>query len=169
MSKRWTLKDIERLQGQGYAATSVPAHTHRQQIKVAIGIDPGTNTGIAVWNKQDKAFTQVACTKIHNAMQIVQYWADIVLTSGLIVRLEDARQHIWFGEDARKRIQGAGSIKRDCSIWQDFLEEKGIPYELVPPKENTTKVTAVYFNRVSGWQGKTNNHARDAGMLVLNY
>ncbi|MVT11357.1 hypothetical protein GO493_24035 [Chitinophaga sp. ysch24] len=134
-----------------------------------MGIDPGVNTGIAIWNRQKKAFDQVSCMKIHVAMQLLQDQLKIVVAGALLVRLEDARQHIWFGDGAQKRIQGAGSVKRDCGIWQDFLEEKGIPYQLVPPKKNKTKVNATWFASVSGWKERTNNHARDAAMLVLNF
>jgi hypothetical protein len=167
--KKWTIKDIQRLQGLGYVATSVPAPGLRQAVKYAIGIDPGVNTGIAVWDRVGKVFTVVTSTKIHTAMFQVIQWQQLADSGGIIVRLEDARQRTWFGAAGKDQLQGAGSIKRDCTIWQDFLEEKGIPFELVPPRKNKTKVTQAYFLQVSGWREKTNNHARDAGMLVLNY
>lgn len=169
MSKRWTIKDVERLQGRGYAATSVPAPALRQQVRYAIGIDPGVNTGIATWDRFARTFITVECVKIHRAMEMVLNHLKLATADRILVRLEDARLRTWFGQADREQLQGAGSIKRDCTIWEDFLQYHAIPHELVPPKRNTTKVTAAYFLQLSGWREKTNNHARDAGMLVLNY
>lgn len=161
------MKDIDNLQQKGYKAKSTAPGSHRMQVRYAIGIDPGVNTGIAIWDKQKKAFEQVTCMKIHTAMQLLL--DRLQMSSAILVRLEDARLRTWFGKAGKEQLQGAGSIKRDCGIWQDFLEEKGIPFQLVPPKANKTKVTRAWFAAASGWQGKTNNHARDAGMLVLNF
>ena len=42
----------------------------------------------------------------------------------------------------------------------------GIDFEAVPPKNNKTKMTAEAFERMTGWKGRTNEHGRDAAMLV---
>lgn len=45
----------------------------------------------------------------------------------------------------------------------------GIPFELVAPKNNKTKVSADYFKKLTGWEGRTNEHERDCAMLVFGY
>lgn len=87
----------------------------------------------------------------------------------IFVRVEDARQRKWFGNSGREKLQGAGSAKRDAKIWDDFLKDNGIPYEMVAPKNNRTKLSAEQFTKYTGWKGKTNEHGRDAGMLVYGY
>ncbi|MEJ7610652.1 MAG: hypothetical protein WKF88_05670 [Ferruginibacter sp.] len=133
-----------------------------------IGIDTGVNTGFAVWNKEYKRLLICDSMKIHQAMQWI---IDNVWQNGsYIVRVEDARLRKWLPKDkGRAQLQGAGSIKRDAVIWEDFLKDLGVDYEMVAPKNNKTKINAEYFKKVTGWEGKTNEHARDAAFLVFGY
>ena len=85
----------------------------------------------------------------------------------MFVRIEDARQRRWLGNKGREALQGAGSIKRDATIWEDFLTDKKIPFEMVAPSRNSTKLSAEVFKRLTGWQGRTSEHSRDAAMLVF--
>ncbi len=128
-----------------------------------IGIDAGTHTGVAVWDKLEKRFVEIQTTSILKAMNIVKKYekSDIVQ-----VRLEDARKRKWFGDSGRERLQGAGSVKRDCVIWEEFLNDRKIPYMLVAPKNNSTKLSAESFKNITGYKGRTNEHTRDAAMLV---
>lgn len=139
--------------------------------KLIIGIDCGVNTGFAV--KHDGVFTHVGSLKIHQAMdRVVMFKAACVnMDIGMVVYVEDARLRKWFGpneKQTRAKLQGAGSVKRDASIWQDFLSDLNIEFVMVPPRANMTKTTADYFKLVTKWQGKTNEHGRDAAMMILN-
>jgi hypothetical protein len=64
-------------------------------------------------------------------------------------------------------LQGAGSIKRDCQRWEEFLTYHNIPFEKVAPRNNRTKMTANEFKMLTGWQGKTNEHGRDSAALII--
>ncbi len=81
--------------------------------------------------------------------------------------IEDARLRTWFGNASRDQLQGAGSIKRDCSIWEQFCKENGYAYTLIPPKNNLTKMSAESFRNLTGWEGRCSSHARDAAWLVF--
>lgn len=131
-----------------------------------IGIDTGVNTGFAVWDSSRKKFIDLETLTIHQAMEKVLMWKDIVGKDNLVVSFEDARQRKWF-TGGKEKQQGAGSIKRDSSIWEDFLKDKGITFRMVAPKDNMTKMDAAPFKAVTGWQGRTSYHARDAAMLVF--
>ena len=144
--------------------------THcKKGIRLSIGIDPGVNTGLAIWDREIKAFIAVRSLPIHGAMAVIMDQVGLFGKDSIIVRVEDARKRTWFANAGREQLQGAGSIKRDCKIWEDFLTEKGVAFEMIAPKQNKTKVTHEYFQRLTGWQTKTNSHSRDAAMLVLNY
>lgn len=132
---------------------------------IYIGIDPGTHTGLAIWDSRKGAFLSLVTLPIHRALQVVQY----MTTEGDVkVVFEDARQRKWFGEgDISAKQQGAGSVKRDCSIWEDFCNDYDIPFEARPPIKGATKVTAEYFKMISHYQGRTSSHSRDAAMLVI--
>lgn len=135
---------------------------------ICIGIDPGTHTGVAVWDTKERRFLSLETLPIHQALIKVMMWRDRV-GHDLQVVFEDARQRTWFGKDknTNAKLQGAGSIKRDCSIWEDFLTDYEIPFRAVPPQKGCTKWTEEYFKMVTGWKGKTSNHSRDAAVLVF--
>jgi hypothetical protein len=130
-----------------------------------IGIDPGVNTGIAIWCNRSKMFIS-----IKTMIAVLAERSIIYLDNNdykILVRFEDARLRRWFGkEKGTDQLQGAGSIKRDCQRWEEFLTHYEIPFEEVAPKNNRTKMTADEFKRLTGWEGKTSNHARDAAMLI---
>jgi len=135
---------------------------------IIVGIDPGVITGFAVWNDVARQLTQVASLKIHEAMRRV-----LEIKPGLVV-FEDARQRNWFGGRDNKQHkfgagvrEGAGSVKRDCTIWEDFLKDHGIPYIACAPAVKSTKWDAKKFKAVTGWTGRTSEHARDATVLVF--
>lgn len=129
-----------------------------------IGIDTGTNTGLSVWDDHRKAFDFIETMTITRAMDKVRY---LNATSDVCLYIEDARLRKWFGNTGREKLQGAGSVKRDAVIWEGFCKENAIAYKLVAPRNNTTKLDAVTFRRYTGWSGKTNEHGRDAALLVF--
>ncbi len=142
-----------------------------------IGIDPGVNTGVAVWDNKQHTFLQIKTVKIHEAMELVKDMKLIAATdqTKLIVRVEDARKRKWFEKKYSRKgeeenvLQGAGSIKRDSRIWEDFLTDYHVEFQMVAPKGGMTKYTAERFQALTGWKGRTNEHNRDAAMLVFGF
>lgn len=132
-------------------------------MKILIGIDPGVKTGIAVWDVDGQRFKYLKTCDIIEAMDIVR-----LLNAGedIEVWFEDARLRKWFGSKGREALQGAGSIKRDCSIWESHLKKEGIKFKAIPPSHNVTKVNAKSFERMTGISDRTSEHSRDAAMLV---
>ena len=128
-----------------------------------IGIDPGVNTG---WARiRNGALVACMSVPIHEALRAVAGWQK----SGelKLVVFEDARLRKWLGEDkGPKQLQGAGSIKRDCRIWADFLADIGCPTLALKPQKGGTKWTAEQFAKLTGWKGRTNEHGRDAALLI---
>ncbi|MCF0201751.1 MAG: hypothetical protein HUK08_00160 [Bacteroidaceae bacterium] len=140
-----------------------------------IGIDTGTHTGYAVWSVSEHRLMRLDTLKIHEAMRAVENLAASCRTEGLslLVRFEDARQRKYIqklsAKQDRDRLQGVGSVKRDCSIWEDFLKALEIDYDPVPPKNNRTKLKPDFFSIIAKWNKRCSEHARDAAMLVLNF
>lgn len=138
---------------------------------IYIGIDPGTHTGVAFWDGSKQELIEMATIPIHQALDKVRaFYNDNKGLFDICVVFEDARQRTWFGRDknTNAKLQGAGSIKRDCSIWEDFCKDLQIPFVAVPPMKGGTKLSDAYFKAISGWKGRTSNHARDAAMLVID-
>lgn len=137
---------------------------------IQVGIDTGVITGVAVWLRRTRKLEQVTSMKIHQAMELVLD-LHVNYPGQVKVRIEDARLRKWIPREKDERAEsgrreGAGSIKRDAIVWEDFCKDKGIDFEMVAPKNNKTKWKADHFNRVTGWTGETNEHGRDAAMLV---
>jgi hypothetical protein len=132
-----------------------------------IGIDPGTQTGVAVWDRKDQKFRAIHTLSIHRALQFVTS-LNATHPGEVFVRFEDARKRKFFrGENMDKKQQGAGSIKRDCSIWEDFLTDNHIPFDNPAAAKMKTKYKADMFQKLTGWKHITSSHARDAAMLVF--
>lgn len=134
-----------------------------------IGIDTGVNTGICVWDAGTKLIRYIETISIHKAMNEIKSFANC--DGSLFVRVEDARLRKWIPKmlterRERGRNQGAGSVMRDAKIWEDFLTDLGVDFEMVAPKNNKTKLNAEAFRKMTGYQGKTTEHARDSAMLV---
>lgn len=130
---------------------------------IKIGIDTGTKTGLAVWD--GKALQVVTSMTITKAMQAVSEYPPG--TTKLFI--EDARLWIGFNGKTKKtdaRLQGAGSVKRDAAIWEDWCKENGYQAVFVKPMGKGLKKSAEEFERITKWTGKTNEHARDAAMIV---
>lgn len=118
-----------------------------------------------------KRFTIVKSTTILQAIaEVKDAWERE--PGSVFIRVEDARLRKWIPQQKtetaeRGRREGAGSVKRDAQIWEEFLNANDIPHEFVAPKNNKTKMSADYFRKISGWIGQTNSHARDAAALVI--
>ena len=136
-------------------------------MRLAIGLDPGVTTGVALWDIDGKRFTDVGSSGIVLAMRLVETAHNV--GSLHVVVFEDARLRTWFGAKGRESLQGAGSIKRDCQIWAEWLALLGCPYKAVSPQSKGAKLDAKMFARITGWTGRTNEHARDAAALVLGW
>lgn len=137
----------------------------RPKIKYAIGIDPGTNTGFAVWDRHEKRFVAIQTMDIISAIEELKTY----LSESIFVRIEDPHQRKWYGHNSQKKIQGAGSVKRDFKIIKNFLEKNNIPYHAYNPKDVRTKLRSDVFEKITGWKKRTSNHSRDAAMSVFGF
>jgi hypothetical protein len=133
---------------------------------LVVGIDPGVTTGFAMWDARSRALIVVTSYGIVRAMREVQALAP----QTPLVIFEDARKRTWFSnrDENQKKYgagvrEGAGSVKRDSSIWEEFLVDCGVPFKSKTPG---TKRNAPYFEQLTGWRAQTNQHARDAALIV---
>lgn len=176
--KGWTTADIEALKSKrAGAATSAAKITlptpiapsefnPAKRAAVLIGVDTGTKTGLAI--KCDGDFKLIETLTIWRALNIVKDWADCYGAQNIFVRVEDARQRTWFGNTGKERLKGAGSVERDCAIWEEVLNDLRIPFEMVHPK-NVKETKPDYFAKITGWSGRTSKHSREAAIMILNF
>ena len=196
MGKRWTMDDINNLvkpgkdtiTQNGKQINRIVINTKQtlekkmgwnEKKQFYIGIDCGVNTGFAVWDSKNKSFSEISTLQIDEAMEKVLNMHNSGHT--ISVRIEDARLRKSFidkhdkanlsDEEISKKItakaQGAGSVKRDATIWEDFLTRKKIPFDLVNAQNNRTKLEKEPFVKLTKYTGLTSKHGRDAAMLVF--
>lgn len=142
--------------------------------EVIIGIDPGKHTGFAVWSRKMQSLN----------LGMFDFWGLIktlelmnnLYQRKMFVRIEDPNQNpaMHWNQHKAGSINNAANIaqkvgmnKRDAQLIMEFLEKNGIPFEAVKPTK--TKLKADEFKKITGYQGKTNEHNRDAGMLCYKY
>lgn len=141
-----------------------------------IGIDPGTTTGLAIYDRQTKAIQLLTSGTLLEMQYLLQAhpWNKLIKFGQVFVRMEDARLRTWIPRQKtesreRGRREGAGYVKAHCAIWEDFCKLWGIPHELVAPKNNKTKRSAAEFKMLTKWPGRTNEHERDSAFLCYGY
>ena len=132
-----------------------------------IGIDPGVNTGLATLKLSEDGAREwkVSSGTILESIDVVQ---TLHLMHRTMIIMEDARLRNWFGQSGPERWQGAGSIKRDCQIWEEVFKTYQMPYRLVPPMHNRTKMSSAEFCFYTLIK-RSNQHERDAAALLLLY
>lgn len=137
---------------------------------ILIGIDPGKDTGLAIWDASfRRCFIDVKTCGIVEAMARIR---EMDLRSIGAVFMEDARLRKYLPQEKsnseyRGKLMGAGSIKRDSAIWEEFCKYYNIPLVKLKPAQGMTKWTQDYFEKVTGWKGRTSHHCRDAALLVF--
>ncbi len=144
--------------------------------KIVIGIDPGISTRVCVWDTDNMKFLHFST---------LSFWPTITVLSkyrreygdGLAVVIEDPNLNKamhWGNKGsvkgfnpATKIAQNVGQNKKEAELIIKYLESNGVKFQAIKP--TSKKVNAEQFKSFSGYEGRTNQHVRDAGMLVLDY
>lgn len=131
-----------------------------------IGIDPGINCGIAIWCSFDKSFDDISTLKLHKVFMMILSYPP----QNIIVYIENPNTFVPFGKVSREEIdarrQGAGSVKQTFKHIIEFLEDHKIDYVKTRLQGGMKKMKAENFKRQTGWDKSTDEHGRDAAMLV---
>ena len=141
----------------------------KSKYRFYIGIDPGVNTGLSLWDAEKQMFHSIQTLGILGAMEkIKQFHLNLVGTGEeCMCIIENPNLRKYFGKTGRERLQGAGSIKRDYSIWMEFFKIHKFNFKPVAPRK-ALKIDANQFKILTGYAKRTSQHARDASMLIFN-
>lgn len=131
-----------------------------------IGIDPGANTGVAVWDGDEKKFVMLkSITPAELYIWIVQnesFWKSAK------VIIEDP--YTWkpfiAGKNNTAKLQGVGMLKARYTDIVNLLDNLSIPYIKNSLHKTKKKVSALTFTKITGYTKATNEHSRDAAMMV---
>jgi len=141
-----------------------------------LGIDPGVKTGIAVWNTDAQSFTTLETLSFWQAYdEILRYDPK---TTVIIVE-DPGRLKVYWKRavDINKMAKIAGDVGANCEqarLLIERLTELGYTVHSYVPTGRTkrggawkkSKEAAKHFKDITGYEGRTNEHTRDAGMMV---
>lgn len=133
-----------------------------------IGIDVGVHNGFAVWDKTAKRLIELSTYKTWEVIMwlLVKKNDEIDFT----VRIENPNTWVNYGtlttKEVNGRKQGAGSVKRSYQVLIEFFEDNEIKYEAISLRSSLKKLKADKFKILTGIEMKTNEHERDACMMV---
>lgn len=132
---------------------------------VVLGIDPGRHTGLA-WYRGAKLVELLTVAP----EQLVPILQSTDITT---VVFEDSRKtrHTWGRGPAsvgamRKIARNVGQIDAWCIQIEVLCKTCGIACIGLSPREKGAKVSPNDFARITGFQGRSNQHERDAAMVA---
>lgn len=137
---------------------------------ICIGIDPGVNTGVAIYRPSDRKLLFVSSMKAVEAESIVRSPGAVIgyPIHSLHVYVEDTRNlRLPSRLQQRDAFKGLGSVHRDMGRWHEFLEYHAIEHTMrglapKPFREGNDE----WFKKLTGWDKRTNEHGRAAAGLV---
>ena len=136
-------------------------------MSMIVGLDPGANTGVAIF-EDGKLIRLTTWTPI----QLITLLPSLSVTS---VIFEDSRltSPVWSrgtSQAARMKIaRNVGQVDAICTLICALCEEMKINAHGISPKHKGRKLDAETFNKLTGWDIKSNQHERDAAMCVFSH
>ena len=133
-----------------------------------VGIDPGVSCGTAIYYGQKLyglwTFSPYGLLRM---MQNENFDLVVIEDSRLTSPIFTAK-----GQNqasALKIARNVGEVDCICKMVQDLCEANNFPIVQISPKDKGAKVNAEEFKAITGWQGKTNQHERDAAMVAWRF
>lgn len=132
-----------------------------------LGIDPGAHTGVA--RIEGGQLVSLQTIEPHEIERTLRAQApDRVV-------FEDSRlqSHVWTKADGIAKVakiaRNVGEIDAWCRLITAVCGELGIPAHGISPKSKGAKIKEAAFIEATGWQGRSNEHTRDAAMVAYPY
>lgn len=136
-------------------------------MSIILGIDPGVNTGIAVfkagslWKLETIEPHQIA-DYLTKAMPSRVIFEDSRLTSFMFNQVKSRPA-------ALKMARNVGEIDAWCRVITSVCADLAIPAHGISPAGKGAKLSAEAFTRATCWTGASNQHTRDAAMCAWKY
>ena len=136
-------------------------------MSVILGIDPGIRTGVAVFHHggltalltiEPHMIPETLC--LHGPNRVV--FEDSRLTSP-VFSARGSRAA------ALKIARNVGEVDAWCRLITLVCAEMQIPAHGISPARKGAKLNSMQFRQQTGWEGKSNQHERDAAMVAWPY
>jgi hypothetical protein len=145
------------------------------KIKYVIGIDPGKNTGWAIYSRESKKIEEIKTLTFWDCYDEMKHWTPeitLVVVECPIKNALYARQEKIADQGSMRRgnrmMANASANAHEASLLADGIERLGFEVRRVRPTRRNFKSAeddVAYVQRITGFEGRTNPHTRDAIML----
>lgn len=156
---------------------NIQAHSMKTKVKHYIGIDPGKTTGFALYTVRgnNAQLMKVTSHDFWTVIGILQSITDDeskeIHKGNVKIIIEDpnlnAPTFVRKGANVNQMMkiaQYVGMNKREASL---IIQQCNIlKLHVVPCRPKTKKKDAFEFTKITSWFPQTNEHGRDAAMLV---
>lgn len=143
---------------------------------IHIGIDPDLQkSGVAIMENGE--YKEIVSLAFPELLELI---FESKNDTGVLFVVEDVNRHkpTFFKKSVKgqaslnKVSQNIGMVKGVGKKIIEMLEYNKVPFELCAPLKGTLKKCkedVKLFNRLTGWQGRTNADNRDAAMMIFKY
>lgn len=133
-----------------------------------IGIDPDLEkSGVAVLKDGSLRLDNMRFYDLTKYFEVNKdQIKKVVIEAGWMNKKSNLHNRIGQSKRAGERIaKNVGENHATGKLLVEMAESLGLAVVLVRPTK--TKKNSEEFNRITGWQGRTNQEQRDAGMLIF--
>lgn len=138
--------------------------------KYTIGIDPGKQTGMAVYGRLSDQIEYAKTLDFFSVQDVClahypPQEADVIIEDCQAWKAIYARHGGMDGARMRKLAQNVGQVKRETGLLIETFRRLG--YNVVTEPPISKKWDAKTVERVTGYKGRTSQHVRDAIKLAF--
>lgn len=144
--------------------------------RYVVGIDPGVKTGFALWDREEKQFDWVETSTFWGVyFRLTESYVLSPLNTEIVIEVahhaptfkhlkaEGQNKHT-----LSKIARNVGQVTREAQLLVEGFKRRGFTVIEQKPLGKAKKAVDDMrdFERLTGWEGRTSQHARDAARLA---
>jgi hypothetical protein len=136
-------------------------------MSIIMGLDPGTHTGVALY--QAGKLTELQTIDPFQLVEVI----ETVMPARVVFEDSRLQPHTWkrgvSNAEQLKIARDVGQIDAWCRLIVATCERLKIPAHGISPKAKGAKLKTEAFQQLTGWEGRSNQHARDAACVAWQF
>lgn len=135
-----------------------------KRLEFSIGIDPGKSTGFAVWSSSENRFLVIETVTSGHALKKIRMYPSN--ESIVTVEVPQTKANFHGGEGSHIQSVNIGMVIGQARLIVDYLKSEGYTVIEMHPQGKLGKDG---FRLMTGYSGRTSQHARDAGVMAYKH
>lgn len=125
----------------------------------AVGIDPGKQTGLAIYDRSEQRIIVAETTDFWRVYN--RFYASSPDMYDVFIEMPNTK-HNWHKSNDNTTSVNVGMAYRESELLAEGLERLGFNVRRVSPKQKGRKLNAEQIRKITGYEGRTSQHVRDA-------